>query len=553
MKNTLREADPYMAIAETEKQKTKMTGGKAVVETLKTEGVDTIFGIISIHMLPIYDALREDRSVRLIIPRHEMAGGFMADGYARVSGKVGVYMTSTGPGAGNSMGAVLESINASTQTLQLTGEIETYWKGKNALHEVKDQLGMFNATGAHARLAAKTADIVPTLKSAFREMRTGRAKPQIVAIPIDQQYSLADADPGEYSDGDMPEATAQDLDRAADVLAKAKRPVFWIGGGVNYSGAHAAAERLANILGAGVFTTRGGRGAIDDAHPLVVGNYFGEKPARMFLQSSDCMIAVGTKFSWFTTATFNMTLTKNLIRVDVDPEQLNHNYPAALPIHSDAEPVLTGIANRLEAMGYKPSNDYLAEIHALKEEVRKELRAIRPLTTDLMDRIEETAPRDRVLVTDCTIPAYWGANQYLPVHRARGFCTPRLGAIGPGYPMALGAQAALPNKTVICVAGDGGFVFHTGEFATAVQEKLPVVLLIFNNRSYGVLKRLQEKMLGGRIFATDLHTPDFVKVAEGHGVAGEVVSKPEDLNEALERGIEARAPYVIDIQAPFEN
>lgn len=532
-----------------------MTGGKAVIETLKREGVDTVFGIISIHMLPIYDALREDRSVRLVIPRHEMAGGFMADGYSRVSGKIGVYLTSTGPGAGNSLGAVLESLNASSQTLQITGQVESsiLTQRKCSLHEVRDQLGMFNATGAKAVRAATTTEIAPAIKDAMRRLRTGRARAQVIEIPIDQQYRQADVDPGEMTEGEMPQPTDRDLDRAAEMLSKAKRPVFWIGGGVNYSGAHAEAVRLAEALGAPVFTSRGGRGSIDDSHPLVIGNYFGEKPARAFLESSDCILAVGTKFSWFTTAMFAMTLTKNMIRIDVDHDEINHNYPAALPILSDAKPALAGIAARLTALGHKPAPEFSAEVATLKETVRTELRRIRPLTAELMDQIEAATPRERILVTDCTIPAYWGANQYLPVHSPRAYSTPRLGAIGPGYPMALGAQAAFPGRPVICIAGDGGFQFHTAELVSAVQEKLNVVLIIFNNRSYGVLKRLQETMMGGRIFAVDLTTPDFVKVAEGHGVGGEVVKTAQELGPAIKRGIQANAPYMIDMQAPFEN
>lgn len=532
----------------------KMSGGKAVVETLKAEGVDTVFGIISIHMLPIYDTLSQDKSIRLVIPRHEMAGGFMADAYSRVTGKPGVYMTSTGPGAANAMGAVIESWCASSQTLHLTGQIQTYNSGKNKgmLHEVKDQVGMFRATGCEAEHINKTVMIPKAIHHSFQRMRSGRPAPQMIEMPIDQQYSSAEVEIHEPLKATLPVASPEGLDRAANLLAAAKRPVIWIGGGVNLSGAHEELERLAKASGAAVFLTRGGRGAISEDNPQVIGNYFGERPARMFLQNADCVLAVGTKFSWHSTSEWTLKLTENLIRIDVDLEQLQHNYKAAAGLHSDALPALAGIANRLEYVKHQPSPEFLAETAALKEELRSELRTHRPLTAEMMDIIDAHSPKDRILATDATLPAYWGANQYLPVRRKRGFVTPRLAAIGPGYPMALGAQAAFPNDPVLCIAGDGGFMFHIGELATAVQENLNVVLLVFNNFAYGVLKKLQQKTLGGRVFAVDLHTPDFAKVAEGFGMKSETVTEPGQLGAALDRAWAAKAPYLIDVQAPFE-
>jgi acetolactate synthase I/II/III large subunit len=544
-----------MAQAPTETKKETMTGGKAVVEALKAEGVDTVFGIISIHMLPVYDALRAEPAIRLLIPRHEMTGGFMADAYYRASGKPGVYLTSTGPGAANSMGAVIESWYCCSKTLHLTGQIESYWldKGKHALHEVKDQLGMFAACEAVTSRAAKTAEIAPRIHEAMRNLRVGPPRPQVVEIPIDQQYAAA---PAEIGPLDAPEPKAPgdaELDAAADLMMKAERPVLWVGGGVIGAGAFEELQILAERLGAAVYLTRGGRGAISEDHPLVVGNYFGERPGRMYLQNSDGILALGTKFSWHTTQQFSTQLTKNLVRVDIDPDVLQNNYPAAVAIEADIRTTLRGLIDRIEAKGHKPPTDAESTIGALKAELREGFRQFRPLTAELIDRIDRATPDEAVLVTDSTIPAYWGANQYLPVRNRRGFMTARLAAIGPGYPMALGAQAADPGRPVLCIAGDGGFVMHIGEFATAVQEKLPVVLVIFNNRGYGVLKKLQKTFMQGREFAVDLHTPDFVAAAKAFGIDGERAETPEALEAAVRRGFSARAPYVIDVVAPFEN
>ncbi len=536
----------------TAKAAEKMGGGKAVVEALKHEGVDTVFGVISIHMLPIYDALRAEPSIRLVIPRHEMSGGFMADAYNRVSGKPGVYLSSTGPGAANTMGAVIESRGAGSHTLQITSQIQTYYRGKGMLHEVRDQSGMFNSTGAESVCIQKTEEIAPAIHEAFRRMKSGRPTPQVIEIPIDKQYGQAETRLGGEAPAALPQPDSAVLDQAAELLTKAKSPAIWIGGGVLNANAGAELRRLAEALGAPVFTTRGGRGVIPEDHPLVIGNYFGERPARVYLQAADCVIALGTRFSWHSTNEWAVSLTKNLIRVDIEASELQHNFPAALAIHADAKPTLAGLAARIESAGHKPNPESLKAIAELKETVRAELRTHRPLTAALMDAIDANSPRERILVTDATIPAYWGGNQYLPVCSERGFVTPRLAAIGPGYPMALGAQAAFPDRPVICIAGDGGFMFHIGELATAAQEKLNVVLMVFNNQSYGVLKKLQMSMMGGRIFGVDLHTPDFVKVAEGMGVAGEIAKTPEELGAAVKRGLANRAPCLIDVQAPFE-
>jgi acetolactate synthase-1/2/3 large subunit len=412
---------------------------------------------------------------------------------------------------------------------------------------------MFAATGCGVARAAKTADIAPTIHQAMLNLRIGTPRPQVVEIPIDQQYSSGPADIGVLDTPTPKTPTDDTLDQAAELMMKAERPVIWVGGGLHTAEAHAELRALAELLGAAVYLTRGGRGAISEDHPLVVGNYFGERPGRMYLQESDGILGLGTKFSWQTTQQFSTQLTKNLVRVDLDPAVLQKNYPAAVPIEADIKLTLQGLIERVTAKGHKPSEDVESRIGQLKAELRKGFQDFRPLTAELMDRIDRATPDEAVLVTDSTIPAYWGANQYLPVRSHRGFSTARLAAIGPGYSMALGAQAADPTRPVLCIAGDGGFVMHISEFATAVQENLPVVLLIFNNQGYGVLKKLQKTFMQGREFAVDLKTPDFVMAAKAFGIEGEKVETPDQIEAAVRRGFAARAPYVIDVLAPFEG
>ena len=534
---------------------TTMTGGQAVVATLKSEGVTAVFGIISVHMLPIYDALYDEPSIRLIVPRHELAGGFMADGYSRVSGQVGVYLTSTGPGAANSAGAVAEAWTGSSRVLQLTGQIDTPYldQGKGFLHEARDQLGMFDALGARTARILTPQDAPGCLHEAFSRLRPTRPGPYVLEMPIDQQYATAEVDIGQSVSVSLPCPDDADLDRAADLLARARRPVLWLGGGVNTSGAHAEARQVAKTLGAAVFTTRGGRGSIPDDHPLVVGNFSNDADARAFLASADVVLAVGTRFSGQATQNWQLRLPPALVRVDIDAAEVTHNYPPQVALVGDARLTLAGLLARLSERKVQTEPGYREEIAALRERVRETARATAPRITALMDTIRQATPRETVFVTDSTIPAYYGANHYLPVLAERGFVSPHSVAIGPGLPFALGAQAAAPSQPVVLIAGDGGFMLHATELATAAEARLNVVICLFNNRGYGILRRFQKRRFEGRHIGVDLHTPDFVKLAEACGVRGERVMTTGELGQALERALAADAPVLLDIQAPLDE
>lgn len=531
----------------------RMTGGQAVVQTLKHEGVDVVFGIASVHMLPVYDALRDEPSLRLVVPRHEMAGGFMADGYSRVSGRPGVYLTSTGPGAANSAGAVVESWISSTRTLQLTGQVESAYldRGLGVLHEVPNQLGMFDAMGACTRRIARPEDAPRALHEAFYTLRVRRPRPYVLEMPIDQQFAEAEIALDAPYAVNRPAPLDADLDRAADILRAARRPVLWVGGGVNAAGAHAELRRLAERLGAPIFYTRGGRGAIPDDHPLVIGNYTSDAAARAFIEASDGLVAVGTRFGHSSTASWQLRLPANTVRIDLDAAQARRE-PAAVTMVADAGAGLAGLAERL-GDGGGANGAYAAEFAALRETLRAGARARWPLNTAIMDTLRAVAPRETIFAADSTLPAYWGAHQYLPVYAQRGYLYARSVAIGPGYPLALGAQLAAPDQPVVCIAGDGGFVMHATEMATAVENDLPVVLCLFNNGGYGMIRHLQNRQMEGRQIGVDLHTPDFVKLADAFGVAAERVTDTATLAPALERAFAARRPVLLDLQIPFDS
>lgn len=532
-----------------------MTGGQAVVATLRQEGVETLFGINSVHMLPIYDALYDEPSLRLIVPRHEMAGGFMADAYSRVSGRVGVYLTSTGPGAANSAGAVLESWMGSTRTLQLTGQVDTPYldQGRGVLHEAPDQPGMFQALGARTARVTAVHDAPGAVHEALCVLRSQRPRPYVVELPIDVQYQTADVDLGRPLAPTLPAPSPADVDRATSLLLRARRPALWVGGGVNASGAHAELRRVAKMLGAPVFMTRGGRGALPDDHPLAVGNYFTEEAGRAFLEAADAVLAVGTRFSGSPTGNWSLRLPPTLIRVDIDPAEVEHNYAPALGIVADARLTLAALAERLAGKRGNVATDYASAVSNLQATLGATIRARAPRIAALMDAIAAAMPHETVVVTDATLPAYTGGNQYLPVRAERGFVTAHSVAIGAGLPFALGAQAAAPDRPVVCIAGDGGFMLHATELATAVEAGLPVAVCLFNNGGYGILRRFQRQRFGDRLIGVNLHTPDMVALARAFGAHAERVDTPDALQAAVARAVERRQVSLIDIRAPFEE
>ena len=252
------------------------------------------------------------------------------------------------------------------------------------------------------------------------------------------------------------------------------------------------------------------------------------------------------------TDNWTLRLPPALVRVDLLPQRVHANYPPAVALHGDARAVLAALAHRLADCDSRADAAYRGEVAALREACRAAIRARAPHNAALMDTLRAVTPRETVFVTDSTLPAYTGANQYLPIYAERGFVNPHSVAIGPGLPFALGAKAAAPRQPVVCIAGDGGFMLNLGELATAVQEQLNVVVCLFNNQGYGILRRFQRQRFEGRHIGVDLHTPDFTRLAEACGVWAERVTQPDALGPALERALAADSPALLDIQTPFE-
>ena len=525
----------------------RMTGGEAVVRSLAAHHVDTVFGIPGTHNLAIYEALRQTDGIRHILARHEQGAAFMADGYARASGQVGVCVSTTGPAALNTLASLGTAYSDSSPVLCIASQIPAAGIGldKGFLHECHDQLGSFAPVTKWRARADTVAAIPEVLREAFAQMQTGRPRPTAVEIPCDTLDASDDVAITVAATAPRLTPDAEQVEEAAQLLRAARRPVIWAGGGVISSDAGTALRQLAERLQAPIFTTVLGKGAVAEDHPLAAGNALLHPAARAFLAECDLMLAVGTRFTEEETDRWGLRLPDSLIHIDIDPEEINRNYPATVGIVADARAALQEFNARLQNLG-KQEHREAVEIANMRQEVWRYCQARAPEGVELVQTLRTALPRETIVVSDLTVAAYW-CRRLLDIYEPRtyiypwGFCT-----LGFGLPAAIGAKVARPDRPVVVLCGDGGFLFNCQELAAAVQSKVPLVVLVFNDSAYGVLRPQQEVRYGGA-HAVDLVNPDFMALAGAFGVDGCRVTSIEQLGPTVAKAIEADKTTVIEL------
>jgi acetolactate synthase I/II/III large subunit len=525
----------------------EMTGGEAVAAALEMLGVRHVFGIVSVHNLPIYDAIARRGIITPIGVRHEQAAAHAADGYARATGELGVVIASTGPGTTNTMTGLFEAGFASSPVLLVTGQIETGYlgKAKGFLHEAEQQRLMLSSLCRRVETVRRTEDIGRAVIAVAEDIRAGRPQPGAVEIPIDQQYRRAEVVmPTLRTEAAfLPGADA--LSKVADALEAATRPVLWAGGGVVSSGAGPALVALAERLSAPVVTTIEGRGSIPEDHPLCLGALTTSPPVEDVVSGADLVLAVGTRFQGSSTRNWRLSFGGTLAHLDADPAVIGRNYPTALPVVGDARVGLELLLGAIGRVSTDPGHAEKAQSAAAA--ARKDARArIGEDHCQIMDAIRRNSPRESVIVRDATVPAYLWGDRLLPILEPRTSVRSASAAIGPGLPLALGAAAGSGRPTVL-IAGDGGFMLHVGELATAVQHDLPVVICLFNDRGYGVLRDIEARQFDGRNFGVELTTPDFPALAASMGVRAARVADPAEFESRFREAIESGRPALIDI------
>ncbi|MDR3096480.1 MAG: thiamine pyrophosphate-binding protein, partial [Paraburkholderia sp.] len=493
------------------------TVGELIAAFLEQCGVQTAFGVISIHNMPILDAIGRRGNIRYVGARGEAGAVNMADGLARVSGGLGVAFTSTGTAAGNAAGAMVEALTAGTAVLHITGQIETEYLDQDLayIHEAPDQLSMLQSISKAAFRVRSVETALPTIREAVRIAQTAPSGPVSVEIPIDIQAALTEW-PADLTGPHLTTLTHDEarVEQLANELAKAKRPLLWLGGGTRH--ARAAVERLV-ALGFGVVTSVQGRGVLPEDHPATLGAFNVSPSVERFYKTCDAMLVVGSRLRGNETLKYKLGLPQPLYRVDADALADNRGYRNALFVHGDAARVLDALATRLENR-IKVDPQFAADLAEAREvAVSETAKGLGPYRR-LVEALQRSVGRDYNWVRDVTISnSTWG-NRLLKIFSPRAGVHALGGGIGQGMQMAIGAALANAAAKTVCLVGDGGLMVNVGELATAVQEKANVMIVLMNDQCYGVIRNIQDAQYGGRRMYVDLHQPEFSQFCASLGL-----------------------------------
>ena len=538
--------------------KTKMPGAKAVIESLYKENVEVIFGYPGGQVLPLYDALY-DADIRHILVRHEQAAAHAADGYARATGKAGVCLATSGPGATNLVTGIATAYMDSIPVIALTGQVPRPLIGNDAFQEA-NITGITLPITKHNYLVQDSSDIPRIFKEAFYVAQTGRPGPVLIDIPKDTQTEIIEFEYPEELKLRSYKPTyvgnEQQVKKAASLILKSEKPIFYVGGGVIFSNAAEELRAIAETIMAPVTTTLMGMGAFPSAHPLSVGmlGMHGTKYANYAIQESDLIIAVGVRFDDRVTGKISaFAPNAKIIHIDIDPAEIGKNVRVDVPIVGDAKNVLKTLFKYVKQEQVK-TDAWNKKIAAWKKEyplTYKKDRLLRPQF--VVEQISEICP-DAIVVTEVGQNQMWAA-QFFNYRNPRTFISSGgLGTMGYGFPAAMGAKVGKPESTVIDIAGDGSFQMNSQELATVVQNDIPVIVAILNNGFLGMVRQWQELFFSRRYSETCLEgSVDFVKLAEAYGALGLRAKKKNEVKDVIKEAVNSGKPAIIDFVVEREE
>lgn len=546
----------------------KMSGAKALVESLKRQNVEVIFGIIGGAIMPVYDALH-DSDIRHILSRHEQCAAHAADGYARACGKPGICMATSGPGATNLVTGIANAYMDSSPIIALTGQVSThgnassYMIGKDAFQEA-DIIGITTPITKFNYQVRSAAEIPKAVKMAFHIATTGRPGPVLIDLPKNVQLDTAEM---KFSDeikflGYKPVTDPHPVQvkKAAELLVKAERPIILAGGGVTISNAFQELLELAELLLAPIATTLMGKGCFPENHPLSLGHIgmHGNPAANKLVLEADVLLAAGTRFADRSTGRLD-TFCKDAkkIHIDIDPAEIGKNVDVDVPIVADVKKALRAIYTVIaEKAKKKEDSAWLRRVKEVKEQYLNNTFAssvsLRPQI--LLKTLRQIIPEDAIVTTEVGQNQMWAALHY-KVFKPRTYITSGgLGTMGFGFPAALGAKVACPDRVVVDIAGDGSFIMTEQELACSVEENIPVIVIILNNSVLGMVAQWQRLFYNRRYIATKLgRVPDFVKLAEAYGAQGVRVGSLEEFTRAVKNAIKSNVTTVIDVPISSEE
>jgi acetolactate synthase-1/2/3 large subunit len=536
------------------------TGAELLVDALKANGVDTIFGVPGIHNLAIYDALLDEPALRVVTTRDERGAGHMADGHARATGRPGVCLTVPGPGVTNALTAIGEAFADSSPVLLLASQLPsgTVRVDREDFHQLRDTESVLASVTQWGVRPARAEDIGCAVEEAFRRFETGRPRPCYLDLPMDLLSAKVDvaaaanhADAAHQTDRNRcasSVASLADVGRAAEALMRASRPLLMAGGGAWK--ASESVRELVERLSIPVMMTNSGKGVVPEDHPLSLGDgWMVHQLGREALEQADCILAIGVRFGPLTTSWWTRRIGGALLHVDIDPSEIGKHLPASIGIVGEAQQVTKALLLELRERDLGGRRPWL-DVAAARERRRSAIRARAPEAVATLEGLRRVLPDESLLFNDINGVACWGAGAFI-CRQPRTFHYPiGYGCLGFALPAAIGAKLARPEVPVVALCGDGGFLFSGHELATAVLERVPVVVVVFNDNAYGTIKADQSYRYSGRSLGGDLRSPDFVRYAEAFGARGCRVDSVQKVPDAVAAALEHDAPTLIEAPCP---
>lgn len=524
----------------------RMTGGEAIVDGLIRHGIDTVFGLPGVQTYGLFDALaRASNSIRLINARHEQTTAYMALGYACATGRPAAYAVVPGPGVLNTTAALATAWGVNAPVLCLTGQVPSAMIGRRRgqLHELPDQLATMRTLVKWAERIEHPSQASHLVARAFQEMTSGRRGPVSLEMPWDQFTATADVTPQDpFPPFANPKPDPEKIEALAKLLNSAKAPMIWVGGGA----LHAAPEilALAERIGAPVVSFRNGRGIVDDRHPLG----FTIPAAYKLWPETDLLVAFGTRLEVPTTRWGKMPAGLKIARIDIDPAEMPR-LKVDVGIVADTVDAARALT---AAIGQRNDPSRAAALAQVKAETLKEIQSVQPQMS-FLNAIREVLPEDGILCDEMTQAGYvsWFG---FPFYTPRSLITSGFsGTLGAGFPTALGVKVAMPDRPVVSLNGDGGFLFGGAELATAMQFGINLITIVFNNSAYGNVMRDQKRLFEGRDSGSALRNPDFLAYAKSFGVPAWRVTDADGLRSALKQALVAQTPTFIEVMTDISK
>jgi len=525
-----------------------MTGGQSLINCLYKEGVRVIFGLPGIQVYHALAPILDYSDLKFITTRHEQATTYMADGYARAGGKVGVAMVVPGPGLQNASAGITNAYASSSRVLIVSGQInrDKISKDVGVLHEINDQMNIVKPITKWQTRIMKASKIQSGVKEAFLKIRTGRPRPVEIEIPPEALSEFSASQ--NYQQAKIPNfiVNTKSLNKATKILVNSKKPVIWAGGGVHTSEASGELLTLAEYLQIPVITTAEGKGSISDKHYLSLGSPQGRStgnskdPLRDFFYTCDVVLAVGTRF-----ANAEAKSSQKVIQIDIDRKEIGRNHKNTLGIQGNARQALQQLFKfiKIKTKPRKNQKSFFEKMRSIRYD--EPANQVEPLAS-YVKALRSGIPDDGILVADMTTVAYYARVYYQTYNPRSYFTSSYSGNLGSAFPTSLGIKVAKPNKVVVSISGDGGFLFNSQELATAAQFGINVIAIVFNDESYGNVKRDMKKIFN-KSLGSELKNPNFMKLAESYGVTGMKAENSNELETCIKKAITLNKTVLIEV------